>query len=58
MRKKTAKKSKKPVPAGKPCLKIQWSQLTVDDKGNPVCPSCKEPAEMVIGMIGPCWAHK
>lgn len=41
------------------CRLIQWEQTAVDDKGNLVCPRCKEPAEMVLGVFGnPCYAHK
>lgn len=41
------------------CLKIQWSKICTDDAGNPICPDCKKPAEMVLGLFGnPCFAHK
>ena len=42
------------------CTLIQWSEhkTTLDRDGKPVCPECRAPAEMVIGIKGePCWAH-
>lgn len=40
------------------CLLIQWGKLhTVN--GEPVCPRCGKPAEMVICFNSrPGWAHK
>lgn len=43
------------------CLMIQWErpQIPTDDKGNPVCPKCGGPAELILGVYSqPCWAHK
>ena len=41
----------------KPCMKIQWGELSLKD-GKPVCPSCGAPAEQIITFFGsPGWAH-
>ena len=43
------------------CSLIQWErkQVPADDNGEPVCPECGEPAEMILGIFGqPCWGHK
>ena len=41
------------------CLLIQWEEPCLDKKGKPVCPRCKGPAEMVLGVFAnPCFAHK
>lgn len=54
----TKRKPKPKKTAKKRCLMIQWS-LT-DGKGGyrTHCPSCGEPGEQVMGMVGPCMAHK
>lgn len=55
--KKKADETKKVSPSQ--CLVIQWAKTHVDRDGNPVCPDCGAPAEMVLGAVGnPCWAHK
>lgn len=41
------------------CLMIQWSELTVNDQKQAICPDCGEPAELVRGITGePCYAHQ
>jgi hypothetical protein len=62
MSKTAAKKPRRSKTTQKPmCKLIQWERKKppVDVNGNPVCPECGEPAEMVLGLFAqPCWAHK